>query len=353
MRRVRLLLLPRAPHQLPVALPVRPQHVQLGAVPLPQALDEVDQVVLLGDLRLGQGLVGPRPQQVDIGVGGVLERLVVDAAQLALLLPDLALGPHLLVGVLAQVQLAVDLGAGEQGTRAGVDQHAVLVLDAALVPVVGRADVQARQPAELGHVQVGAGAVDALPGQAHLRVLVLGQAEDRVQADRQLLRRGGLGGDRRGRGQDVAGGRGGRRGPLRLRNRHVGHALAGDLGVLGGRGAGEGQRGQAGQAEAEATGQGAAAGTVHERFSNRGRQGKLAVLPSLSVIGVLNFLLYGAGDGKPRKREGGTKGARVPGHRRRCGAPVGKPPFTGRGGDVIRQRGRRPRPGRRPATHEP
>ena len=121
-------------------------------------------------------------QQVDVGVGRVQQVLAGDAGQLRLLLPDLALGVDALVHGFAHVHGHLDAHARPHRAHRG-QELAVLVEDAPLVAVVSRADVDIRDPRQVGDLLLQLALVELLatgpPGRSGP------QPEDGVQRDGQ------------------------------------------------------------------------------------------------------------------------------------------------------------------------
>ena len=64
-------------------------------------------------------------------------------------------------------------------------QRSVLIGDAAFVPVIGRADVQPRQPTERGNITLRSRFAHPGAGQRHLTVLILRKTKNGVESDRQ------------------------------------------------------------------------------------------------------------------------------------------------------------------------
>src|SRR5262249_16902081 len=87
-----------------------------------------------------------------------------------------------------QVEAGGDVQAGEEGSRAGFLQRAVLVLDAALVAVVRQPGMNVRQPRQVGQVPLGVALVEILARPGGLDGLLLRQVQDRVEVNRQHLR---------------------------------------------------------------------------------------------------------------------------------------------------------------------
>ncbi len=85
----------------------------------------------------------------------------------------------------------MQVNTGEQGARAGVRQRAVFVLDAALVPVVGGAGVDLREPRFGGEGLLRLALVQLFAGHGDLGVLLFRQAQDGIEIDGDELFLGG------------------------------------------------------------------------------------------------------------------------------------------------------------------
>ena len=131
----------------------------------------------------GHHFAGPGGQEIDVGAGRVEQRLAGDPAQLALLLPSLALGRYLSVSDFPDIHAGVQLQPGEHRSGTRVGKRAILVLNAAFVAIIGRANVKIGHP--VLDVLLGSGFANALAGDGDLAILLFGEAEDRVQANRQ------------------------------------------------------------------------------------------------------------------------------------------------------------------------
>src|SRR5208282_2154232 len=150
----------------------------------PGPLEKSLQILLQGQ---GTRLAGTGGEQVDIGARGLEQCLARHAPQLSLLLEDLPLSIDLLKDGVAEVEPAVDVEPAEQRAEAGARQCSVRIGDAAFMPGVRRADVEARQPGLVGHVLGGEGFLDARSSQSDLTALSLGKTQYGIKIDRQRL----------------------------------------------------------------------------------------------------------------------------------------------------------------------
>src|SRR5207245_2733945 len=130
-------------------------------------------------------LAGSCGQQVDIGAGGVQERLAGDALQVSLLLPDLALGVHPLEDGFLQIEFAIELESGKESAETGTGDGTVLVGDTALMAPVRWSHTEGRQPAQARNVLPGIGFLNAGTGRGNLGILPFRQPQHAIQIDGQ------------------------------------------------------------------------------------------------------------------------------------------------------------------------
>ena len=144
--------------------------------------EQILQVFLQGN---SNGFARACGEQIHIGLGRFQQRLAGDPAELPLLLPELTLGVDLLVHRVAEIEVAGQLQAAKERAETGMDKRAVRIHDAALVPIVGRTDLEPGQPTDGGQIAFGTRFAYPRSGQGHLRILILCQAKDGVEINRQ------------------------------------------------------------------------------------------------------------------------------------------------------------------------